>query len=259
SAAKQIQENKYAAIKYNVEKERKKRQAAELQNEREKRYKILFIAAFLIAFLLGAFLLHRKTQQRKKAIIHATQKTEARISKRIHDDLANDISGVMSLVANTLNTSTTIKDDLLNFLNDIYLRARDISIVYAGIDVNDFPKALKNLIAQHHQEGVTILTAPYSTINWDALAEYKKKAIYKSLQELLVNTKKHSKAKLVTIAFHGKGKKNEIVYSDDGVGFDPDEIVMGGLRNVETRINDIGGSFSFESKQGQGFKATLYF
>jgi len=259
SSAKQIQENKYAMVKYNVEKERQKAQAAELQNEREKTYKIIFISAFILAIMVGTFVVYRKNQQRKRELVQTTQKTEARISKRVHDDLANDVSGVMTFVENKLNIPVKMKERLLYFLNDIYVRARDISVANAGVNVSDFPSALKSLIAQYHPKGVNIVTSPYSNISWDKIPEHKKIQLYKCLQELLVNTKKHSKATMISIAFNGKGRKNMIVYSDNGIGFDTDMILLGGMKNVETRMTEIGGSFSFESNKGKGFKGNLLF
>ncbi|MEM8509336.1 MAG: tetratricopeptide repeat protein [Bacteroidota bacterium] len=259
ASAMQIQENKYAAFKYDVEQERQKTQEAELKNEKQKSYKIIFLSAFFIAVVSTIFIVYRKNQQRKTELVQTAQKTEARISKRVHDDLANDVSGVMTFVESKLNIPTKVREKLLNFLSDIYTRARDISVENAEIDVSDFPKALKNLMVQHHPVGVNIITAPYSNINWVAVPEHKKKAVFKSLQELLVNTKKHAKATLVTIAFHKKGRKNEIVYADDGSGFNSNTIVFGGLGNVETRMTEIGGSFSFESSEGKGFKASLTF
>ena len=259
SAAKQIQENKYAVIKYNVVKERQKTQMMELQNEREKRYKILFLSAFLLAVISTIFIVYRKNQQRKTELVRTAQKTEARISKRVHDDLANDVSGVMTFVENKLNASTGVKDKILNFLNDIYLKARDISMANANVAVTDFPQTLKNLIAQYHPKGVDVITSPYSNINWDAVPEHKKIQLYKCLQELLVNSKKHSRATMISIAFKGKKGKNEIVYSDNGIGFEVDDIVLGGLKHVETRMKEIDGNFSFESNEGKGFKASLNF
>ncbi len=259
SAAKQSRENRYAMIKYNVEKERQRAQVAELQKEKERTYKTIFISAFVIAVVISTLVVYRKNQQRKRELVQTAQKTEARISKRVHDDLANDVSGVMTFVENKLKISTNVKDNLLNFLNDIYLRARDISVTNAGVDVSDFPAALKSLIAQYHPKGVNIITSLYSNVKWDSVREHKKIQLYKCIQELLVNSKKHSKATSISIAFNRKGRKNEIVYSDNGIGFNTDDIILGGMKNVETRMTEIGGNFSFESSKGKGFKANLLF
>ena len=64
---------------------------------------------------------------------------------------------------------------------------------------------------------------------------------------------------MISIAFKGKKGKNEIVYSDNGIGFEVDDIVLGGLKHVETRMKEIDGNFSFESNEGKGFKASLLF
>lgn len=259
SSAKQARENKYAMVKYNVEKEREKTQAAELRNEREKTYKTIFISAFILAVMAGLFGIYRKNQQRKREIVQAAQRTEARISKSIHDNLANDVSGVITFVERKVLITNSLKEQLLCFLDDIYVRARDISIANAGIDVTDFRSTLTNLISQYHPKGMQIVTSPYSNINWNAIPEYKKVAVYKCLQELLVNTKKHSKATLISIVFKNKGRKNEIFYSDNGIGFEPRGKSYGGLHNVETRMKEIGGSFSFNPNNGKGVKGTLLF
>lgn len=259
SRARQVRENKYAAIKYDVEKERKKRQAAELQHAKQKNLKIIFLLAFLLAVLVGTFLVYRKNQQRSRERAEAVYRTEARISKKVHDELANDVSGVMTFVENHVDTPMDIKNKLLHFLNTIYTHARDISTTTASVDVANFPETLEDLIAQHHPKNVEIIRNPMTHIDWHKVPGYKKTAIFKSLQELLVNTKKHAKASTIGIVFKNKGKYNEIVYSDDGVGCDSQNIILGGLLNVETRMNEIGGNISFESSKGNGFKAILHF
>ncbi len=257
--ARQIRESKYAAIKYNVEKEREKRQVAELQHAREKSFKIIFLSAFLLAVLLGSFLVYRKNQQRNRERVEAVHRTESRISKKVHDELANDVSGIMNFVEKNIHAPPKNKDRLLNFLNDIYTHARDISTTMASVDVTDFPGSLENLMAQHHPKDVEIIRNPITQIDWSKIPSHKKTAIYKSLQELLVNTKKHAKASNISMVFRKKGKGNEIVYSDDGIGFNPNGVIMGGVQNVETRMKEIGGNFSFESSEGKGFKAILHF
>ena len=259
SSAKQVRENKYAMVKYNVEKEREKRLAAELINERDKTYKVLFIAAFVLAVMIGFFGVYRKNQQRKREVVLAAQRTEDRISRTIHDDLANDVSGVITFVESKILISDGLKEQLLSFLDDIYVRARNISVANAGMDVTDFDATLKNLISQYHPKGMHVVTSPYSNIDWSVISEHKKVAVYKCLQELLVNTKKHSQATNISIVFKKKGKKREIVYSDNGQGFEMDKKVYRGLHNVETRMNEIGGSFSFKANKGKGFKASLLF
>ncbi len=257
--AKQIQENKYATIKYNIDKEKKKTQTAQLQNEKQKGQITIILSVLLLVLLFLGFIIVFKNQQRKRERIEASQKTEARLSKKIHDELANDISGVMAYVDSNFDSSKTIKNKLLDYLNDIYLRTRDISTEISSVDVEDFPSSIRNLIAQYQKENTRIITNPVDTIDWNKVANFKRIAVYRCLQELLVNTKKHSQATEVSLAFTRKGKKHEIVYTDNGIGFDAQSINQSGLANVETRINGITGTFSFDSSKGNGFNAKLTF
>jgi signal transduction histidine kinase len=104
-----------------------------------------------------------------------------------------------------------------------------------------------------------VITNVTSGINWDTISDHKKINIYRSLQELLVNMKKYSKATEVTVIFKSEGKRHFINYTDDGVGFILKDVRKRGLQNVETRIKNIQGSVTFITSKGKGFKAHLYF
>jgi len=84
--------------------------------------------------------------------------------------------------------------------------------------------------------------------------------VYRIIQELMVNMKKHSHASLVAITFKKSPKHIEITYADNGVGVAKNHIkYSNGLNNAENRINTIKGSFIFESEDKKGFKAKIRF
>ena len=112
---------------------------------------------------------------------------------------------------------------------------------------------------QHNRKDTKVVINNINTIDWHNVADHKKMVIYRALQELMVNMKKHSKAKVVSIVFKENKKKKEIRYTDDGIGITNKEIKLNGLLNVESRIKGIGGSFNFTTSKGNGFKATLEF
>ena len=55
-----------------------------------------------------------------------------------------------------------------------------------------------------------------NAVKWEKLSEEKKIVLYRVLQELMVNMKKHSDARLVAIVFDQKPKLLEVQYSDTG-------------------------------------------
>ena len=197
--------------------------------------------------------------QHKKDNIYQVFQTETRISKKIHDELANDVSDLMSYVENELDASVASKLKLLNNLEDVYLRTRDISTETASVDFKDFPNTLKNLLIQHNKPQVRVVTNTINTIPWEKVPEHKKLTIYRVLQELMVNMKKHSQAQLVSVMFKKNKNKYEIWYADDGVGCDLSIISLNGLKNAESRMKEIGGRITFDTSQGHGFKAIITF
>jgi signal transduction histidine kinase len=95
-------------------------------------------------------------------------------------------------------------------------------------------------------------------VNWDALETNKKIIIYRVLQELLVNMKKHSQCSLAVITFKKNENKLQIDYSDNGIGAAFDKInSKNGLQNVENRILAIKGSITFDTKPEKGFKTSF--
>jgi signal transduction histidine kinase len=65
--------------------------------------------------------------------------------------------------------------------------------------------------------------------------------IFLILQELLVNTKKHSKADRVVIKFSSEEGKFHLKYSDNGTGLDEKLPHNNGLQSIQQRTNHIKG------------------
>lgn len=249
----------YATTKYDNEQLAQENLKLQTVTAKKEKQQLMLIALLVITLLSAGFLAYYKNQQRKREHILTANKTEARISKKIHDELANDVSGVMNYVDTYIPAAPDTKEKLLSYLNSIYIRARDVSTETAGINLEDLPKSFRGLIAQHQTLTNSVVTNPIESINWKSLPDHKKIAVYRSVQELLVNTKKHARATQTTIAFKTRKRKREIIYTDNGIGFSGEAHVLNGLNNVETRMSSIGGSFKFESEEGKGFRASLLF
>jgi len=252
SLAKQIAENKNAYLKYNVSQEQKKTEASKLLQEIEsqKRQRYQFLSLLIFLALIASYFIFRYRQ--KQANLKAVYNTETRISKKVHDEVANDLYKVMTAMDEKYGEN----EQLLDEMEKIYVKTRDISRENRSLDVNDdFESLLNDLFFGYKGPDVQIVTRNLSKINWKPIAEVKKRTIYRVLQELLTNMKKHSKATSVALVFIKKGSKIQINYSDNGVGCDLKH--KNGLQNTETRITSINGTISFESKENKGFKATI--
>ena len=252
SNVKQLVENKNAYLKYNVAEEQKKTQASQLLQEIESRKRLIyqFLALFILLALIASYFIFR--YRYKKAKIEEVYKTETRIAKKVHDEVANDMYKVMTSLENNPSIDIGVLDDL----ERIYSKTRDISRENSAIDLHqDYGLQLNDLLVGYKNQSVTIVTRNLSKIDWKDVSEIKKTAIYRVLQELMTNMRKHSMASSVALVFTQVGSKIVIKYRDNGIGCDL--FKKNGLQNTETRIKSINGTISFESKKNDGFKATI--
>ncbi|MFB9273024.1 sensor histidine kinase, partial [Lutibacter litoralis] len=205
--------------------------------------------------LLG-FLYYRKQKHRqeKRAEVY---KTETRIAKKLHDEVANNMVNIMNKVQYTEDP----KEQLLDDLEKVYLLTRDISHQNNSIETGvHFKKSLKNLLTSFNTTTTTIILKNSSEVTLEEIAKDKQIEIYRIMQELMVNMQKHSKATLVAISFKRTADEYFINYSDNGKGADQSELkVRNGLKNVETRIKSINGLITFETSLNKGFKAFISF
>jgi len=185
--------------------------------------------------------------------------TEYKLSKKIHDEFANDIAELSNYIERKWRIEGDDRSIILTQLDDLYLRARDISVKTAAIDLQNYSRALRNLIMQHNTASIKVIINSLNSIPWIHIPDHKKIAIYRALQELLINTAKYAKASEITIGFLPSDRSARITYHDNGIGFERSEKNLQGLKNVETRMASIQGNFSFESSLNNGFRGTLIF
>jgi signal transduction histidine kinase len=263
---RQKAKNQFAKIKYDSKKEREenlllKNQKAEnaLQLEQQKNRNLLLLLFIAIGISGTAFIVYFLNVRTKREKIKSTYETETRISKKLHDELANDVYHTMAF-AETQNLATNQnKEQLLNHLETIYTRTRNISKENSSIETGiHFLSHLKEMMASFNTNEVNILVNGLDTFNWDLLENNKKITVYRVIQELLVNMKKHSKCSLVVLNFKKNEKKLQIDYSDNGLGADFEKInLKNGLQNVENRILSINGTITFDIKSEKGFKVSF--
>ncbi|SHE74379.1 Signal transduction histidine kinase [Arenibacter palladensis] len=252
----------YAATKYDNDTLEKKNLMLLAQVAIKDKQKILAISAAIISLTLIVFVIFYKNQQKKKEQLEMAYKTELRLSKKLHDELGNDIFYLMTQVQkDPQEIVASEKVIILEGLNSIYQRIRDISKEYTAIDTGEnFGKEFFSLLNSYSSTKTKLITKELPSNFWENVSEEAKIEVYRVLQELLVNMKKHSQATLVAITCTKNNKQVIIKYVDNGVGFNTTENYLGnGLKNVENRIKGIKGNIIFDSKPNEGVTATITF
>ena len=261
--ARQKMKNQFAKIKYDSKKEKdeniKLKEQKILLLEQEKNKNLLFYFIVTIGFLTTLFITYFLVAKNKREKIQTSYNTEIRIAKKLHDELANDVYHAMTF-AETQDLSTSQnKEILLTNLDTIYSRTRNISKENSTIETgSNFISTLKELIASFNTNEVNILVNGIDSIPWTKIENNKKIIIYRVLQELLVNMKKHSQCNLAVITFKKNEDKLQIDYTDNGLGAVLDKKnKRNGLQNVENRILSINGTINFDTKSHKGFKTSF--
>lgn len=93
-----------------------------------------------------------------------------------------------------------------------------------------------------------------------------KRHLFRVVQELLNNAKKHSQASRVKLEISALSARLVLSYEDDGIGFDTSDTVMReigsaqtGVEYMKSRILSLNGHFKLTSSKGQGMKFVAAF
>jgi signal transduction histidine kinase len=211
---------------------------------------LIVLVAFAVVFYIR--------KRNKKKLEASVYETENRIAKKIHDELANDVFKTMNYAENQDLQNPLYKEVLIENLDAIYTKARDISQSNSEIITDEsYGDALLDLINSFTSPEVNIIIKNSASIDWYKVKKEAKYAVYRVIQELLVNMKKHSEANLVAISFENSSKHLTIKYSDNGKGIDPVKFTKKGLLNAENRIKVLKGTFSFDIETNKGFRVTI--
>jgi signal transduction histidine kinase len=186
--------------------------------------------------------------------------------KRIAKDLHDEIGSLFSALRLKINqieipAASAVKDAILesrDLIDSGLQSARRIShnMIPPGLDMFGLPDTLEGLCDQF---STPTLDVHFSfKQNYRKLPQNSELGIYRIAQELLNNSVKHANATKIRIQLHQSDAQTELDYSDNGKGFDFDQVYHSaqsglGLRNIEARVNHIKGTLRWDTKPGAGF------
>lgn len=248
--ARQQAKNQFAKIKYDS------KQALE-ELEKQKQLKEFSVIGIILLFGIGTFAYYRIKKRNRKKIKETAYQTETRIAKKLHDELANDVHNTIAFAETQDLLNPKNKDTLLENLETIYNRTRNISNENKDIDAGElYLEKLKAMLATYNSPDRNVI------VNVDAFNHLKtseevKVVVHRVLQELMVNMKKHSQCSLASISIKSNKKSLQINYSDNGIGTANLLNLKNGLQNAENRILSINGTINFDTAPEKGFKVKI--
>jgi len=197
-----------------------------------------------------------------KNTIVVQNKERDRIARELHDSIGSNIAGVKLQMNNLLDNNPEV-GSLLAQLEKTYQHVRDIShsLIPNEFKENNFTVLVKNYIATLKQSNAVVINFeayPEKAVN--ALNYTQQSNILNIIKELMTNAFKHAKAAEIDlqISILQDEKSIELLYEDDGVGFDLEIINKGiGIQNIEHRVKIFNGKLSINSALNRGTVITI--
>jgi tetratricopeptide (TPR) repeat protein len=247
--------NQFALIRYEAQKS--KADNLKLQKENtDKKFEIIqqraLILGIIAAFIVAALWYRRRKQWETKSAIREHQ---LKTSQKVHDIVANGLYQVMTKVE---HQGTIEIDQLLDDLEVLYEQSRDISYEQPKNTSIGFHDTIAALLGNFATETTKVLIVGNSGELWLHVPDQVKRELEVTLQELMINMKKHSSAGNVVIKFDRMDGQLVVQYTDDGIGF-PIPLHQGnGLTSTGNRINGIGGQVIFDNNPPKGVIIKVY-
>lgn len=253
--------NQFALIRYGVEKSKAENsilKVDKLESQKKLIYLIIAIVG-LITIIIAANISYKKRRKRLEQEKELEVKnTELKYSKKVHDVVANGIYQVMTKLENNLDIS---RDETLDDLEYVYNRSRNISYDSAenNTESENFNVKINKLLGYFSSNDVGTILIGNEIEVWKDISDANKAEVYQVLRELLINMKKHSEADRVTLRFERTFEKVKVSYSDTGIGINDETILKNGVRNMVNRIENMGGSITFETQTEKGMEVNFSF
>jgi signal transduction histidine kinase len=199
---------------------------------------------------------------------HAVEHERSRIAKDIHDDLGANLTQIAFLgelahqdraepekAAERVGTISTTARQAIKSLDEIVwaVNPRNDTLAhlldYAGQFAVDYLRVAGIRCRLDFPEQI-----PVRELSTDL-----RHNLFLVVKESLHNIFKHAEATEVRLRVVTGERALEIFIEDNGRGFAsaPDNALSDGLRNMQQRMADIGGTFSVESRPGNGTKIGL--
>lgn len=250
-SSKDDAKNSFALIEYDVEKKENENQQLKLKMAEDNIKTIIRNVGLgaLSLLLIGGFFWYRKRKKRLEQEKELEVKnTQLKMSKKVHDVVAN---GLYHMMIDVQNSQEMDKVRILNDIEKMYEESRDIS--HENLVEKDFSLRFSNMISSYSAPDQKVLIVGYKEDIWTNISYNIQLELYYIIRELLINMKKHSYAKLVSLKFEKNDNILKIKYIDNGTGIKDLKKQKGaGIHNTENRIDTIGGDITFEQNPKGG-------
>ncbi|HEY0388611.1 MAG TPA: PAS domain-containing protein [Gaiellales bacterium] len=204
----------------------------------------------------------RKALESLAALVTAAEEERSRIATELHDDTVSDLTAVLMHIRLQMRRRPELEplervvSQALERTRRLMFELRPHILAHDGLHAA-VEQTLKVAPAEQEWESAVDIDIPRQSDTLEALA-------YRSIRELVVNARKHSRAAHISVRGREVGGELEFVVQDDGVGFDPQAVALRegailhiGLSSTRERLELAGGSLAIDAAPGAGARFTI--
>lgn len=208
----------------------------------------------------------RQLRQLSQQLVKAQEDERRKLSRELHDHVGQMLTALrMELgridrlggskdprVAAAVAECRQLVDEMVRLVRDLALGLRPSMLDDMGLQpalewqARDFSR----------RYGVAVDLEVSGDL--DTLTDQHRTCVYRVVQEALTNCVRHARASRVTIHVETSGSRLSLRVTDNGIGLAPDSRRDGfGLRGIEERVRELGGTVAMRSAAGQGSTLTV--
>ena len=207
-----------------------------------------------------------RLEKRKKLRASLIQEERTRISQELHDGVQSlitaagmGISAVVSRLDEIPEKDQALLKNSAELLNQAISETRSVShnLIPDFIKSHGLENYL-NLIVNTVRSSTDIKLDLEINLKGEVLPNRIQIYLCRLAQEMINNTLKHAKAKLITMKIIRTKNEIQLDFQDDGIGYDSSQNTEGiGIKNLRKKANDVNGQLTIESFVGKGTSIQL--
>lgn len=218
----------------------------------------LMALIFFVMYLLSSKL-RKETSAFTRQMIQTQEAERERISNDLHDTVCQDLR-ILQFMQKDEEAVTLCKKITADVRNTCY--ALTPSDLKEGI----FDSLISLCSLCKEKTNINVILSIQDDIKqnpvFKSFSKEKNLNIYRIVQEIITNAIKHAEAENISVLLRSFDENNfKIIVSDDGKGFDVSTSVKKknhfGLKNIQTRAENLGGKIALSSEIGEGTQITL--
>lgn len=201
--------------------------------------------------------LRAKNREIEDALLRGQTLERKRMAADLHDSLGGLLAAIKTSLsalnpAGLSDREQAVYQNLLNMTKEAFAEVRYLShnLQPDELEKQGLSEALTRLVTKMNlSQSVTFRLDAAALPRLDKTTEFN---LYSICIELCSNILRHSEATEADILFRRFGQELNMIVKDNGCGMDPADASGMGLRNIQSRMDQIQGRYEIHSEMGEG-------